>query len=136
MSTTQKRISKTTVHSETWKSNVFLVLLRYSKPLPKPRFFKVHPSLKLRFFTAKKLSDEVSAWLSVVSKVKMVQLIPVPLHHPFKSSSSGTTRLSTSPKADNHVSTPPLSLLQGGCPSCHPTNSVKALRASHHLLLH
>ena len=27
------------------------------------------------------------------------------------------------------VSTPPLSLLQSGCPSCHPTDSVKALKA-------
>jgi len=31
---------------------------------------------------------------------------------------------------DNHTSTPPLSFLQAGCPSCHPTNSVKALKAS------
>jgi len=28
---------------------------------------------------------------------------------------------------DNHASTPPLSFLQDGCPSCRPTNSVKAL---------
>ena len=27
---------------------------------------------------------------------------------------------------DNHASTPPLSFLQAGCPSCRPTNSVKA----------
>ena len=33
---------------------------------------------------------------------------------------------------DNHASTPPLSsLLQAGCPSCCPTNSVKALAAVH-----
>ena len=30
---------------------------------------------------------------------------------------------------DSHVSTPPLSFLQVGCPSCRPTNSVKALKA-------
>jgi len=30
---------------------------------------------------------------------------------------------------DNHASTPLLSFLQAGCPSCHPTNSVKALKA-------
>jgi len=30
---------------------------------------------------------------------------------------------------DNHVSTSPLSFLQARCPSCHPTNSVKALKA-------
>jgi len=32
-------------------------------------------------------------------------------------------------QTDNHTSTPPLSFLQAGCPSCHPTNSVKALKA-------
>jgi len=36
------------------------------------------------------------------------------------------TRLQT----DNHVSTPPLSFLQAGCLSCHPTNSIKALKHS------
>jgi len=33
---------------------------------------------------------------------------------------------------DNHASTPPLSYLQAGCPSCRPTNSVKALKAKVH----
>jgi len=35
----------------------------------------------------------------------------------------------TSLQTDNHASNPPLSFLQAGCPSCHPTNSVKALKA-------
>jgi len=35
----------------------------------------------------------------------------------------------TSPHAGNHASPPPLSFLQTGCPSCHPTNSIKALKA-------
>jgi len=35
----------------------------------------------------------------------------------------------TSLKTDNHASTSPLSFLQAGCPSCRPTNSVKALKA-------
>ena len=35
----------------------------------------------------------------------------------------------TSLQTDNHASTPPLSFSQAGCPSCHPTNSVKALKA-------
>jgi len=35
----------------------------------------------------------------------------------------------TSFQTDNHASTPPLSFLQAGCPSCRPTNSVKALKA-------
>jgi len=29
---------------------------------------------------------------------------------------------------DDHTNIPPLSFLQAGCPSCHPTNSVKALK--------
>jgi len=79
--------------------------------------------------------------------------------HPFNGPLSGTTRVSryqkgktnldfteardsewqwhklghmqvcTSLQTDNHTSTPPLSFLQAGCPSCRPTNSVKALKA-------
>ena len=76
--------------------------------------------------------------------------------HPFNGPLSGTTRTkgtrkvkpiwiflkqetvaSAGPYAslhltpDNHASTPPLSFLQAGCPSCRPTNSVKALKAKH-----
>jgi len=32
-------------------------------------------------------------------------------------------------QTDNHASTSPLSFLQAVCPSCRPTNSVKALKA-------
>ena len=32
-------------------------------------------------------------------------------------------------QTDNHASTPPLCFLQAVCPSCCPTNSVKALKA-------
>ena len=32
-------------------------------------------------------------------------------------------------QTDNHASTLPLSFLKAGCPSCRPTNSVKALKA-------
>jgi len=39
----------------------------------------------------------------------------------------GHMQVSTSLQTDNHASTPPL--LQAGCPSCRPTNSVKALKA-------
>ena len=37
----------------------------------------------------------------------------------------------TSLQTDNHASTPPLSFLQAGCPSCRPTNSVKAHTHTH-----
>ena len=79
--------------------------------------------------------------------------------HPFNGPFSGTTRVSRCQKGktnldfteardsewqwhqlgrmqvcislqtDNHASTPSLSFLQAGCPSCRPTNSVKALKA-------
>ena len=41
----------------------------------------------------------------------------------------GHMQICTSLQIDNHASTPPLSFLQVGCPSCRPTNSVKALKA-------
>jgi len=41
----------------------------------------------------------------------------------------------TSLQTDNHASTRPLSFLQAGCPSCHPTNSFKALKAIMMLVL-
>jgi len=39
-------------------------------------------------------------------------------------------QICTSLQTDNHASTPPLTFLQAGCPSCRPTNSVKALKES------
>ena len=41
----------------------------------------------------------------------------------------GHMQVCTSLQTDNHASTPPLNFLQAGCPSCRPTNSVKALTA-------
>jgi len=41
----------------------------------------------------------------------------------------GHMQLCTSLQADNHASTPPLSFLQAGCPSCRPNNSIQALKA-------
>jgi len=40
----------------------------------------------------------------------------------------GHMQVCTSFQTDNHASTPPLSFLQAGCPSCRPTNSVRALK--------
>ena len=39
----------------------------------------------------------------------------------------GHVQVCTFLQTDNHASTPQLSFLQAGCPSCRPTNSVKAL---------
>ena len=42
----------------------------------------------------------------------------------------GHMQVCTLLETDNRISTPPLSFLQVGWPSCHPTNSVKALKAN------
>ena len=42
----------------------------------------------------------------------------------------GHTQVCTSLQTENHAITPSLSFLQTGCPSCHPTNSIKGLKAS------
>jgi len=41
----------------------------------------------------------------------------------------GHMEVCTSLQTDNHASISPLSFLQAGCPSCYPTNSIKALKA-------
>ena len=41
----------------------------------------------------------------------------------------GHMQVCTLLQTDNHASTPPVSFLQAGCPSCCPTNSVRALKA-------
>jgi len=46
----------------------------------------------------------------------------------------GHMQVCTSLQTDNHASTLPLSFLQAGCPSCRPTNSVKALKAYCHVI--
>ena len=38
-------------------------------------------------------------------------------------------------QTDNHASTPPLRFLQARCPSCCPTNSIKALKVNYHCKL-
>ena len=42
----------------------------------------------------------------------------------------GDMQVCTSLQTYNHANTPPLSCLQAGCPSCRPTDSVKALKAT------
>jgi len=42
----------------------------------------------------------------------------------------GHMQVCTLLQTDNNASTPPLCFLQAGCPSCRPTNSVKALKAT------
>ena len=46
----------------------------------------------------------------------------------------GHMQVCTSLQTDNHTSTALLSFLQAGCPSCRPTNSVKALKINQNVL--
>ena len=41
----------------------------------------------------------------------------------------GHMQVCTLLQTDNQASTPPVSFLQAGCPSCRPTNDIKALKA-------
>jgi len=43
----------------------------------------------------------------------------------------GRMQACTSLQTYNHASTPPVSFLQAGCPSCRPANSIKALKEGH-----
>ena len=86
----------------------------------------------------KKLSGGVLAWLSVWSEVQTC-IWPSWCHYHSLSLASVQSRLvlylsGTLLQSDNHASTPPLSFLQAGFPSCRPTNSVKALKALKHCL--
>jgi len=42
----------------------------------------------------------------------------------------GCMQVCISLQTNNHAGTPPLGFSQAGCPSCRPTNSVKALKAT------
>jgi len=46
----------------------------------------------------------------------------------------GCMQVCTSLQTDNHASTSSLSFLQAGCPSCRPTNSIKALKAGKYIV--
>jgi len=52
-------------------------------------------------------------------------------HHISIAISSQHMQVGTSLQTDNHASIPQLSILQAGCPSCSPTNSINALKAYH-----
>ena len=105
-------------------------------------------------------SSLISLYISIYSSHRCNYILTLTQTHPINGPLSGTTRVSRYQKdetnlyfteardsewqwhqlghmqvcislqTDNHASTPPLSFLQAGCPSCRPTNSVKAPKAS------
>jgi len=45
----------------------------------------------------------------------------------------GHMQICTLLQTDNHASTPPLSFLQAGCPSCHPCKTIKRKQSKHEI---
>jgi len=67
--------------------------------------------------------------LSGITRVSQYQKGKSNLDFTEERDSEWQWQICTSPQTDNHASTPPLRVfLQAGCPSCCPTNSVKALK--------
>ena len=62
-------------------------------------------------------------------KVKTNQDFPEARDSEWQWHQLGHMQVCTSLQADNHANTPLLSLIQAGCPSYCPTNSVEALKA-------
>jgi len=128
---------------------------RTNQPIPS----STHQPQKDRHYTPAP-SARLNAQLTLALSFQELSLNQHTHTHPFNGPFSGTTQVSqyqkgktnldftkardsewqwhplghmqvcTSLQTDNHTSTPPLSFLQARCPSCHPTNSVKALKAN------
>jgi len=83
---------------------------------------RTHTHARARAFNGP-LSE--TAWVSRYQKGEpiLILLKQETQWHPL-----GHMQVCTSLQTDNHVSMPPLSFLQAGCPSCRPTNCVKALK--------
>ena len=71
-----------------------------------------------------------TTWVSQYQKRKTNLDFTGPRDSEWQWHQLGHMQVCTSLQTDNHASTPPLSFLQAGCPSCRPSNSVKALKAS------
>jgi len=69
-----------------------------------------------------------STWVSRYQKGKTNQDFTGARDSEWQWHQLGHMQVCTSLQTDNHTSTQPLMFLQAGCPSCHPTNSVKALK--------
>jgi len=71
-----------------------------------------------------------TTWVSWYQKGKPIWIFIEARDSEWQWHQLGHMQVCTSLQTDNHSSTPPLSFLQAGCPSCRPTNSVKALKAA------
>ena len=83
-------------------------------------YIRVHTHTHTHTFNGRYQKDKKTIWILLKQETVSGSGISWQLGH---------MQVCTSLQTDNHASTPPLSFLQAGCPSCRPTNSVKALKA-------
>jgi len=70
-----------------------------------------------------------TTWLAGTREVKPIWILLKQRDGEWQWHQLGYMQLCTLLQTDNYANTQPLSFLQAECPSCHPTNSVKALKA-------
>jgi len=73
-----------------------------------------------------------TTWVSRYQKGKTNLDFTEARHSVWQWHQLGHMQVCTSLQTDNHASTPPLSFLLAGCPSCCPTNSVEALKGKYY----
>ena len=107
--------------------------LHCSAAVTAARFYLLHPSATCYTHTHTHTFSGLfsgSTWVSRYQKGKTSLDFTEARDSEWQWHQLGHMQVCTSLQTDNHTSTPPLSFLQAGCPSCRPTNSVKALKAS------
>jgi len=102
---------KTQAETEFWKWKPLLAICAYQHTHT-PRLMALFPGLP--------------RWAGT-SKVKPIWIL-LKQETEWQCHQLGHMQVCTSLQRDNHASTPLLSFLQAGCPSCRPTNSVRALK--------
>ena len=99
------------------------IVVRGVGPAPPSPYVHTHPHIRLTALFSG------STWVSRYQKGKTNLDFTEASDSEWQWHQLGHMQVCTSLQTDNHASTPLLSFLQAGCPSCHPTNSVKALKA-------
>ena len=109
----------------------FQVCCVYSKTAEKNSNLHINPLLLLLLLLLQSFNGIFSrtTWVSRYQKGKTNLDFTGARDSEWQWHQLGHMQVCTSLQTDNHASTTPLCFLQAGCPSCCPTNSVKALKA-------
>jgi len=90
---------------------------------------RAHARTHARTHTHNRLITALCPGLPGTAGTRNVKPIWISLKQETVSGSGISWAICKSAPRSRQTTTPPLSFLQAGCPSCHPTNSVKALKA-------